>query len=169
MRVGKVAGHKDHVGLQLVQQGLDDVDIGLRARKFLDAAGLIERQIQEVGMGLVVKTERTDGALRLRTADSGLDVQQFARLRFARDLRGHELLHLVDTVAKAQFAGGVHMLDDHVVVDSNVTGGLIGDMDVVALMRQANECTAHRNDVVVGVRRENEHGLRERLRCHRTG
>ena len=55
--VGKVTGKVNLVRLNLLKQILDYVDVGLCALPFLDASGFIERKVQEVGVGRVVKTE----------------------------------------------------------------------------------------------------------------
>ena len=57
VRVGKVTGKVNLVRLNLLKQILDYVDVGLCALPFLDASGFIERKVQEVGVGRVVKTE----------------------------------------------------------------------------------------------------------------
>ena len=48
-----------------------------------------------------------------------------------------------------------------IIEDGDITGGLIGDMDVVALVGEANECAAHGDNVVVGVWREAEDAFGE--------
>ena len=57
MRVGKVACHENLVRTKFLDQRLDDIQIRLCTRKFLHSAGLIERKIEEVDIGIVVKTE----------------------------------------------------------------------------------------------------------------
>ena len=49
----------------------------------LDSSGLIERKVKEVTIGLIVKTERTDGTLCLCASDCSLKVQKSSRLRLA--------------------------------------------------------------------------------------
>ncbi len=66
-------------------------------------------------------------------------------------------------VAEAQFADAVHLLENDIVVHRYVPGGLIGHMDVMTLVGQADECTAHGNDVVVRMRGKDQYLLRERL------
>ena len=61
------------------------------------------------------------------------------------------------------------MLEDHVVVDGDIAGGLVGDMDIVTLADQPDEGSAHRDDIVVRVRGEDEDGLREGDGCDRAG
>ena len=57
VRVSKVAGKIDLMWLYLLEKFDDDVDICLGALTFLDASCLIERKIEEVSVGLVVKSE----------------------------------------------------------------------------------------------------------------
>ena len=57
MRVSKVACKIDLVRLHLLEKRNDDVDVGLGTFALLDSARLIERKVEEVGVGLVVETE----------------------------------------------------------------------------------------------------------------
>ena len=57
MRVSEVACEIDLVRLYLLEESDDDVDVGLGTLSLLDSAGLIERQIEEVAVGLVIQTE----------------------------------------------------------------------------------------------------------------
>ena len=45
-----------------------------------------------------------------------------------------------------------------VVEDGDVAAGHVGDVDLVALLDQADQRAAHADDVVVGVRAEDQHG-----------
>ena len=57
VRIGQVARHVDLVRAEPDDQFLDDVDVLLRARQFGHAAGLVERQVEEVCVGVVIQTE----------------------------------------------------------------------------------------------------------------
>ena len=37
----------------------------------------------------------------------------------------------------------IHVLENHIVVDGEVSGCLISHVDIVSLMNQADECTSH--------------------------
>ena len=60
------------------------------------------------------------------------------------------------------------MLQHHVVVDGHVAGSLVGHVHIVPLRDQADEGAAHRDHVVIRVRREDQHGLGERCGRDRT-
>ena len=51
VRVGQVAGHEYLVRLHLAEQVADDFHVGLADGVLLDAARLIERQVEEVAVG----------------------------------------------------------------------------------------------------------------------
>ena len=57
VRVCEVSCHIDLVRLNLLEQVDDDVDVLLCALPFLDASRLVERKVEEVGVGVVVQTE----------------------------------------------------------------------------------------------------------------
>ena len=71
-------------------------------------------------------------------------------------------------VGIAQFAGRVDVLYDHVVVYGHVARRLVGYVYIVTLLHEADERTAHRDDVIVGVRREDHHAFGEGLRRYGT-
>ena len=92
--VGQVAGGVDLVGLDLAQQLDDDVDVLLREQSLLDAARFVERQVEEVGVGVGVQTERAYGGARFGAADGALQIEQRTRFGFALLLGGDDLLDL---------------------------------------------------------------------------
>ena len=55
--VCEVSGGIDLMGFHLAEELHHDVDIGIAELALLDATGLIERQVEEVGVGLVVEAE----------------------------------------------------------------------------------------------------------------
>ena len=64
-------------------------------------------------------------------------------------------------VAVAQFAGRVDVLQHHVVVHGHVARGFVSHVHVVTLLHEADERAAHRDHVVVGMRREDDHPFGE--------
>ena len=84
VRVREVARSVDLVRLHLTQQLRYDVDILLGERTLADAAGLVERKVEEVCVGVRVETERTHRCACLCTTQSSPDVEQLAWLRLAR-------------------------------------------------------------------------------------
>ena len=55
------------------------------------------------------------------------------------------------------------MLEDYVVMNGYITGGLICYMYVMALLGKSDECTSHRNHIVVRMWGEDDNLLRERI------
>src|SRR5262249_1383530 len=55
----------------------------------------------------------------------------------------------------------IHEANRVVVEHGDVAGGLVGDVHLVALIDQADQRAAHRDDVVVRVRREDQHAFGE--------
>ena len=121
-----------------------------------------------MGVRVVVQAERAHRRARLAAADGRLEVEQLARLRLARDLGVHQGLDRVVAVGHAQHRRGVEVLQHHVVVDGHVAGSLVGHVHIVPLRDQADEGAAHRDHVVIRVRREDQHGLGERCGRDRT-
>ena len=162
VRVSEVACNINLIRLNLVEKFENDVYILLSPLSLLDTSCLIERKVEEVRVCVGVKTERTHCCACLGTTDCRFEIQKFARFRFAGTFRRDDCLHLVEVVAVAEFMDCVHMLEDHVVMHGNVARSLVGHMDVVTLLNEADECSSHGYDVIVRVRGENEHILRER-------
>ncbi len=59
------------------------------------------------------------------------------------------------------------MLEDHVVVNSDIARSLICDMDVMTLRDKADERSSHRNHIVVRMGREDKDSLGKRRGAHR--
>ena len=83
VRVGEVASGIDLVGLHLAEEVYHDVDVGFAELALLDAARLIEGEVEEVGIGLVVEAEGAYGCFGFGAADGALEVEQCARLGLA--------------------------------------------------------------------------------------
>ena len=166
VRVGQVAGGVDLVGLHLAQQLDDDVDVLLGELALLDTARLVEREVEEVGVCVGIQAERAYGGAGFGAADRTLQVEQGARFGLALLLAGDDLADLVHMVAVTQFARGIDVLQHDVVVYGHVARGLIGHMHVVSLLYEADERSAHRDHVVIGVGREDHHAFREGRRGH---
>ena len=84
-----------------------------------------------------------DCAAGFGAADCRLDGEQLLGLRCAGNFRLHELHDLGHLIAETHLTGGVHMLENYVVVDGEVSRRLVGDMDLVTLVDQAYEGAAH--------------------------
>ena len=83
VRVCKVACHIDLVRPDFPEKVNDDVYVFLGPFPFLDSSDLVERQVEEMCVGVRVQPERPYGCPGLRTADGPLDVQKFTWLRLA--------------------------------------------------------------------------------------
>ena len=96
-----------------------------------------------MGICIVIEPEAADGPAGLAAADCGLDVEKGPRLRFTGNLAVNKGLHLLELVGESELEGRVHVLEDDVVMDGYVSGGLIGDMDVMTLGGEPDEGAAH--------------------------
>ena len=84
VRVGEVTCHVDLVRVDPDDQLLDNVKVFLRARQFRHSARLVERQVEEVDIGVVVEPEASVRSSRLAAADGRLDGEKLLRLRLTR-------------------------------------------------------------------------------------
>ena len=177
MRVGKVAGHVDLVGLDIGDELLHDGHILLRHGQLLNLTTLVERQVEEV---YAIERNLAEGAGRtgFATTDETLDGQDVARVEIAFFLLGQEILdfsilrvdHLVLAFAKdlVEAIDEMHEAGYLLIAHSNIARCLIGHMHLVSLCHESLQRATHRDDIVVGMRREDDHTLRERLRTLRT-
>ena len=62
----------------------------------------------------------------------------------------------------AELVCRVHMLEHHIIVYCHIAGSLICHMHVVSLFYKTDECSSHRNHIIVRMRREDDHPFRER-------
>ena len=170
VRIGKVTSHKALVRLDVLKQAAHNVDITLCHRIFLHSATFVERKVEEVdmiGVHSIICTCRTG----LATTDQSFDRSYVLRVSVSFFLVGKKLFdvvihaddyliisvhkQLVETVEK------VHETCHLLVVDGNVTARLVSDVDIMALLYKAVQGSAHRDDVVVGVRRKDDNPLRK--------
>ena len=112
------------------------------------------------------------GGCRLAATDQRLDIQYLTCILVAYLLLAEEVQILVILLVYHLVFGQVHCfvsLDkvhepNHLVVAHCYTArGLIGYMHIVSLLDQSCKRAAHTDHIVVGVRREDHHVLRERL------
>ena len=120
-------------------------------------------------VGVDIQAEAPASGAGLAAADSRLEREKFLGLGLSRLLRTDDIADLVELIGEAKLVRGVQMLEDHVVVDGKVPGGLVGHVDVMPLVDKADERTSHRDDIVVRMGRENQHFLREGRALHGTG
>ena len=74
-------------------------------------------------------------------------------------LLADDAIHLIDPIAQTHLASSRNELLDHVVVYGNVSRNLISNVHVVTLVGQTHKRATHRDHVVVGVWREDNHTL----------
>ena len=160
MRIGQIGSHIDLMGLYLLQQLPDRLHITFRHRKFLYLATLVERQIEEMDMifsDMVVAT----GIAGLATTDQALHgedglivpVSFFLLLQIIHYLTIADLYHLVGAVCKelVETVNEVHIEPYFLICHSNITGGLISDVNVVLLLHQTTDGAAHGDDIIIGM------------------
>ena len=107
----------------------------------------------------------------LLTTDSPLEVAGLVRLVVPLSLdlskvtpRLEELLAefvVLTTFVLIEGMDKVDVADYLLVIDGNVSRGLISDMHVVSVLDESMEGSTHGYDVVIGVGRENDHSLGE--------
>ena len=173
VRVGQVASHINLMRLHFVDEFLNNDDILLRHRQFLDFSALVERQVEE--MDAAERNFVVDaGRASLSATNQTLDVQDVARVEVAFFFLREEFLdfsiffvenivfsfaeNLMETLDKQQEAR------NFLVADGNVSTRFVSHVNFVTLRDESLNRSTHRNHVVVGVRREHDNALRER-RC----
>ena len=114
------------------------------------------------------QAKRTDCRFGLGTTDGPLQIEQYARFGLLLALGTNHLLNLRETVTKAKFLGCVDVLQNHIIMHGHVTRSLVGDMHIMSVLDKTNKRTTHRDHIVIGVGREDQHTLREGGRGDRT-
>ena len=112
-------------------------------------------------IGLIIQSEGSVGAASLASTDRALDGQEFFRLRLTRFFRVNDGFYSVEFVCKTELVCSVHVLENYVIMNGKVSGCLISDMYVMSLMHKTYEGSAHGNDIIVRMWREDEDSLRE--------
>ena len=154
--------------LHVVEQSFHNPHIFFAHRQFLNASALIERQVEEVHMvgGNPVESASRAG---FAPADQALDGEHVTRVEIAVFLafeKGFYFLvfvayHLIGIVSEelVEPVDEVHESRHLFVAHGNVSARLVGDMHIMSLLHQPADRTAHRNHVVVGMRREHQYAL----------
>ena len=167
VRIRQIAGHEDLTGLHLSQQLADDLHVGGPDRVLAHLARLIERKIEEACRGLG-ETHRLEAAHRLGLPDDALDVLHLRNVHLTGALVVEEVVHLaaeilharvVDPVLRSKTLEKVHVPSHVMIEDRDVAAGHIGDDHLVLVLHELVEDTAHRDDVVVRVRRKADDAL----------
>ena len=168
MRIGEVGRDIDLVGLYLLQQLHDWFDIALCHRQFLDLAALIERQVEEVDVilgDMVIAT----GITGLASTDQSLHgedglivpISLFLLLQVTHDFTIADLDDLVGAVGKefVEAVDEMHIEPHLLIRHSDIARCLVGHMHVVLLLHQPSDGSSHRDDIVIGVGREDDDSL----------
>ena len=121
---------------------------------------------------VVLDADIVAGDCSLGLTNHGLDLTDFLRVDIARFLMVDEVLDLgseflvtrsVETEERGDLVHHQEVAHHVFVTDGDVARGLVCYVYVVVLVDQTLEGTAHRDDVVIGVRREHDHALGIRL------
>ena len=168
MGVREVARDEQVRRAGLGEQVEHDLHVGLADGRLLDAAGLVERHVEEAGV-LGAEPHHLDGRDGLGVADEGLDLLDLVGVHLGGLLLvdvAQDGRHLV--LDAAVVAGGEHVLahlDElevaaHILVeDGHRPVGHVGHRDVVAVADERVQHAAHRDHVVVRVGAEDDHAL----------
>ena len=163
--------------LHLTQEVENNLHIGFADGVLLNLTCLIERQVQEVNtLQGDTAVHRSDTSLA--TTNQALDLQDITGVEILGLLLVDEVdelfitgvdnlvLTLLEELVEA--LGEVHETEHLFVADSDVTTGLISHVNLVFLLHQTLEGTTHGDDIIVGVRREDNHTLLGGFRTLRT-
>ena len=171
MRVREIASGVNLMRLNGLQQVNRDLDIFFAERHLADTACLVERHIHVVQAVARDAAASRSGA-GFDAADQSFDLLDRTAVDLARDFVLQEVSDLafelrrrigVEIELLIKFFGKVDKAGDIVVEYGDVARGLVGDMHLVALIGESDQRAAHRNDIVVWVRRKNEDALRENI------
>ena len=172
MWIGKVSGHKDLMGLDVLKQAAHDVHVTFCHRIFLHPAAFVERKVEEVDMIRVHSIVCTCRA-GLATTDQSFDCPYVLCVNVPLFLAGKKLFDVVIHVDDDLITGvhkqlveaveKVHEACHLLVIDGDVAACLVSDVDIMSLLDKTVKGSAHRDNVVVGVRRKDDDPLGIRL------
>ena len=165
MRIAQVTGDEDYLGMKLLEQFTDDPDVVGPDRILAHLAGLVERQVQEP---CVVGRESHDfnAADRFRLADDALDVLHFSAVHvtglLARQERGDALcvflrVTALDMLVALESRDEVRVASHVVIEDRDVAARHVRHQHRILVFDQLPQHAAHRDHVVIGMRREADH------------
>ena len=137
----------------------------LRADRILPRLSrLIEGKVEEAGL-VAAHAERLDPGDCLRLADAALDRQHLRDIHLARLFRGEKPLHFLDHREHSRFRHieipvdppqKIHITAHLVVENRDVARGLISNDDSILILVQLEKNPAHRDDIVIGMGREDD-------------
>ena len=163
VRVVEIAGSVDQVWLKLCEEVADQADVG-GAVGAATRGGVVKRQVEEMepGFGHAADAGGSGGFV---ATNERFPAEQFGRLRqwgaVAELVRERGELGGLGGVGEAAVAHEGEETPHRFVGDGARARNAVGNMDLVALIDEAAERAAHGDDVVVGVRREDEDAFGE--------
>ena len=161
--VVEIAGGVDEVRLELGEEVADQADVG-GAVGAAARGGVVKRQVEEMQSGFGHAADAGGGG-GFVASNEGFPTEQFGCLG-----QGCAVAEVTREAGEVSGLGGVgeaavaHEGEEapyRFVGDGAGTRNAVGDMDLVALINEAAERATHGDDVIVGVRRENENAFRE--------
>ena len=167
MWIGKVAGDKNDFRLQFAQQIGDDAHVGGTDRILAHLACLIKRQVEKARVA-ARESHDFNAAYRFRLADDAFDVLHFGNVDLSSVFR---LEKLVDELRELAYCAAVadallietfeevHVSPHIVIEDGDISTRHVRDGDRVLVLDKLAQDAAHRDDIVVRVRRETDHAL----------
>ena len=169
MWVGQIACNVYLVWLNAVDKLANHLHIGLAHGQFFNLTRLVERQVEEVNTLQRYIVIRRSGA-RFTTTDKTFNGKNVARIADTVFLLFEESLYFfvllldnrvwVATENLVKAIDEVHKANHFFIANSDVTRRLVSHMHLMTLFNQSAKRSTHRDNIVVGVRREDNHTLR---------
>jgi hypothetical protein len=165
VRIRQVTGHKDEVRLHLLEQRANDRDVCRTDRVFSDLTSLIKREIEKP-CRRAGKSHGFDTGHGFRFANDALDVLNLRDVDLSRMLSVEPLVRFfreriylrpIDAPFRRESLEKIQVATNVVVEHSDVAARHVRDRDVVVVLRHLAQNAAHRDDVVVRMRREADH------------
>src|SRR5688500_6516434 len=164
MRVREVSGDEDQLGPNLLEQVAYDGDVGGPDGILAHLPRLVKGQVQEARRRRG-EAQRLDAADGFCLTNNALDVLHLGDVDIAGPLRRQEVVHALRELRDFRVANlAVVLQTDHeidiaahvVVEDGDVPAGHVRNDELVLVLHQLPENTAHRDDVIIRVRREDD-------------
>ena len=171
MWIGKVTGDKHLIRFHIRQQLLHDGNIRFAQVVLLHQPCFIERQVEEVDMIVTLDPAVTGTCTGFFPADRAFHKEDITFFSFTfhlfiteemDDFFGFLLNRFVFRIFGTNVAQIFAIADYLFIPYGNIAGSFVSDMYIVMLFAQTMECTAHRDDIVIRMRTEDNHFLRIR-------
>ena len=171
MWIGKVTGYKHLIRFHIRQQLLHDGNIRFAQVVLLHQPCFIERQVEEVDMIVTLDPAVTGTCTGFFPADRAFHKEDITFFSFTfhlfiteemDDFFGFLLNRFVFRIFGTNVAQIFAIADYLFIPYGNIAGSFVSDMYIMMLFAQTMECTAHRDDIVIRMRTEDNHFLRIR-------